>query len=86
MLGVTAFGIFLTPVFYSVIQKFGSSTRVVHDVSESVSHKNGSHKESIQPLNGAVHKEGVASPESAVTLNGKSVHADAGPVPVAKHE
>jgi hypothetical protein len=31
MLGVTRFGIVLTPVFYNVIQRFGNSLPAQHD-------------------------------------------------------
>jgi hypothetical protein len=86
MLGVTAFGIFLTPVFYSVIQWFGAtSSRVSPPGPDKGVQGRPTPDHPIGNLNGAVHKDGVASPEEAVSVNGKNGHAGAIPGIVAGH-
>lgn len=89
MLGVTAFGIFLTPVFYSVIQWFGErSLQATHaGTGENPSHGtishslngNGSH-------NGALHREGVAASHEGVSVNGAGSRGSAKSEIASTHE
>jgi multidrug efflux pump len=70
MLGVTAFGIFLTPVFYNVIQWFGgSSLRPSHPGPASRPGEGVPHAHSNGFHNGSAHKDGVAATEEPATLN-----------------
>jgi multidrug efflux pump len=86
MLGVTAFGIFLTPVFYSVIQWFGAtSARVSPPGPGSGEREKASHAVPHASLNGSGHKEGVASPDEAVSVNGMAAQPGAVPGSVATH-
>jgi len=72
MLGVTAFGIFLTPVFYSVIQRFGAtSSRVSPPGPEKGRSGEANPRPPCRESQRAAHKDGVASPEEAVSVNGK---------------
>jgi multidrug efflux pump len=86
MLGVTAFGIFLTPVFYSVIQWFGATTsRASSPGPNSGERGKASHAVPPASLNGSRNKEGVASPDEAVSVNGTGAQADKIPGSVAAH-
>jgi multidrug efflux pump len=84
MLGVTAFGIFLTPVFYSVIQWFGAASS---HPSPPGSDRGASGKSASSPpklIDGAVHKEAVSSPVEVPIMNGKAAPVAAVPVPTPK--
>jgi len=87
MLGVTAFGIFLTPVFYSVIQWFG----IVSSRGASSDTEGNVHGGPITPApkdshNGTLYKEGVAAPAETVSVNGKAAHVAGLPGAVAPSE
>jgi multidrug efflux pump len=87
MLGVTAFGIFLTPVFYSVIQWFGAvSSQGASSDAEGNVHGDPSTRTHKDSHNGTVYKEGVASPEEPVSVNGKAAHVTGLPGAVASSE
>ena len=75
MLGVTMFGIFLTPVFYSVIQWFGAVPGATtapggvhdsHDVHALLPATNGA-------VNGDAHPVAISGDVHTVTVNGEAL-------------
>ena len=80
MLGVTAFGIFLTPVFYYVIQWFGrnSTTTAPSKTGESGTAEHV-HPTAAPLQNGRGDRVYVVDPDAPVAVNGKAHASETGP-------